>query len=141
RAAGGPPVSDPMAQFFVLRDDAALTGSDIVHPTAARDRSGAQAVNFRFTSTGKRAFQRATRDIARRGANVSLRGAALNQHFAVVLDDRVITVPSISFQQYPDGIIGSGGADIAGGLTPQSARDLATQLRYGALPLALRVLP
>ena len=70
---------------------------------------------------------------------MSLRGETLDQHFAVVLDDQVITVPSISFKQYPDGIIGSGGAVITGGFTRQTARDLAAQLRYGALPLALRV--
>ncbi|MGZ4349492.1 MAG: SecDF P1 head subdomain-containing protein, partial [Solirubrobacteraceae bacterium] len=78
-----------------------------------------------------------TRQVARRGANVSLSGATLNQHFAIVLDDQLVTVPSISFMQYPDGIA-SGGADIAG-LTGQAAQDLATQLRSGALPLALRV--
>jgi preprotein translocase subunit SecD len=40
---------------------------------------------------------------------------------------------------YPDGIIGGGGADVTSGFTPQSARDVATELRLGALPLVLRV--
>ncbi|MFL5860125.1 MAG: SecDF P1 head subdomain-containing protein [Solirubrobacteraceae bacterium] len=141
RATGGLPLSDSTAQFFVVRDDVAMTSAEVLHPTAGRDQSGAPAVDFRFTATGKQAFQRTTRDIARRGANVSRHGEILDQHFAVVLDDQVISVPSISFKQYPDGIIGSGGADIAGGLTRQTARDLATQLRYGASPVALRVVP
>ena len=42
-----------------------------------------------------------------------------------------ITVPQINYRQYPDGIIGGGGADITGGFTSQSASDLATQLRLG----------
>lgn len=130
--------SDSAAQFFVLRDDPAMSGLDIVDPVATRDQAGDPAVNFGFTAAGRRAFERTTRQVARRGAGLSLPGATLNQHFAIVLDDRLVTVPSISFMQYPDGIA-SRGADIAGGLTVQAARDLATQLRYGALPLALRV--
>ncbi|MGZ4170172.1 MAG: SecDF P1 head subdomain-containing protein [Solirubrobacteraceae bacterium] len=136
-ATGHASFSDPATQFFVLRDDPAMSGLDIVDPVATRDQAGNPAVNFGFTTAGRRAFQRTTRQVARRGANVSLSGATLNQHFAIVLDDQLVTVPSILFMQYPDGIA-SGGADIAG-LTGQAARDLATQLRSGALPLALRV--
>ena len=80
-----------------------------------------------------------TGDIAHRGANVSLGGHSFNQHFAVALDNQLITVPQIDYRQYPDGIVGGGGADVTGSLTPQSARDLATELRLGALPLAVRV--
>lgn len=77
--------------------------------------------------------------IAHRGANVSVGGAALYQHFAVALDDQLLTVPQIDFRIYPDGIIGAGGADITGGFTRRSATDLATELRDGPLPLAVRV--
>ena len=65
------------------------------------------------------------------------RQGTLNQHFAVALDNQLLTVPQIDFKQYPDGIIGGGGADITGGFTSQSASDLATQLRLGALPINL----
>ena len=82
-----------------------------------------------------------TREVARRGAHVSVGGETLNQHFAVAVDGQLLTVPQIDFRQYPDGIIGGGGADITGGFTPQSARDLATELRSGALPLSVRVVP
>jgi SecD/SecF fusion protein len=130
----------PAARFFVVRDRPALSGADIVNPSSTTDPAGGPAVTFGFTATGRRAFQRTTAQIARRGASVSHAGESLDQHFAVVLDDQLLTVPSISYQQYPDGIIGANGADITGGLTKQSARDLATQLRYGPLPLALRVI-
>jgi SecD/SecF fusion protein len=129
--------TSPAAQFFVLRDDAALI-NNITSPRQSVDASGEPAVSFGFTSQGERAFQAATRDVARRGAEDSSLGETLNQHFAIVLDGRLLTVPSIDFRQYPNGIQTTR-ADIAGGLTRQSAADLVTELRYGALPLALRV--
>jgi SecD/SecF fusion protein len=79
-----------------------------------------------------------TGQIAHRGANVSLGGSSLDQHFAVALDNQLVTVPQINYRQYPDGIIGGGGADITGGFTSQTASDLATQLRLGALPIKLK---
>ncbi len=139
-APDGVSFPSPTAQFFVLRDDAALTGGDVVGPRVSADASGQPAVSFRFTRAGERAFQAATRNVARRGTEVSRLGESLDQHFAIVLDSRLLTVPSIDFSQYPDGIR-TDRADIAGGFSRQSAADLATQLRFGALPLALRVVP
>ena len=63
---------------------------------------------------------------------------AFNQHFAIALDNMLITVPQIDFKSYPSGIPGDSGADIAGGLTAQSAENLAIQLSRGALPLKLQ---
>jgi preprotein translocase subunit SecD len=80
-----------------------------------------------------------TADIAHRGNLVSGLGQVLNQHFAVALDAQLITVPYVDFKTYPDGIPGNNGADITGGFTPASARDLATQLNLGALPVSLRL--
>jgi SecD/SecF fusion protein len=139
RSAASPPVFSPAAQFFVLRDDVVLTGAGITNPRPSIDQSGATAVTFGFTGTGRAAFQRTTKAIAHRGADVSLNGLTLDQHFAVVLDNQLLTVPSIGFHQYPDGITGATGADIVGGFSAKSAKDLATELRYGALPLDLRV--
>ena len=56
----------------------------------------------------------------------------------MALDNQLITVPQIDYRQYPDGIVGGGGADITGGFTSQTASDLATQLRLGALPIELK---
>ncbi len=85
-------------------------------------------------------FKNVTGQIARRGDLVSGLGQTLNQHFAVALDNQLITVPSIDFKQYPDGIDGTNGADITGGFTISSAQDLATQLRLGALPIKLKLI-
>jgi SecD/SecF fusion protein len=128
----------PSAEFFVLKDHVALLGNDITNPRAGTDQSGQPDVTFGFNGTGQRRFEAMTREVARRGANVSVGGATFNQHFAVALDNQLVTVPQIDFRQYPDGVIGGRGADISGGLTAQSAKDIATELRLGALPLNLK---
>ena len=131
---------DPTAQFFVLRDNVSLFGNDITNPQQSTDPSGAPDVEFGFTSHGKSAFQNVTAQIAHRGDLVSGLGQQYNQHFAVALDTQLITVPQIDYKQYPDGIPGDTGADITGGFTIQSAQDLATQLRLGALPINLKLI-
>ena len=128
----------PNAEYFVLKDNVALSGTDITNPQPSTDQSGSPDVTFGFNGTGQSAFQRVTGQIAHRGANVSLGGNTFNQHFAVALDNQLVTVPQIDFKQYPDGIVGGGGADITGGFTSQTASDLATQLRLGALPINLK---
>jgi SecD/SecF fusion protein len=130
--------TSPNAQFYVLKDNVSILGQDITNPAASTDQTGSPDVTFGFTPKGQNEFQQVTAAIAHRGANVSLGGNTLNQHFAVALDNQLVTVPSINYKQYPDGIIGGGGANITGGFTSQSAADLATQLRLGALPITLK---
>jgi SecD/SecF fusion protein len=135
------PVSDPNAQFFVLRDDITLRGSDVTNPQQSNDsQTGAPDVTFGFSGKGKNAFQNVTAQIARRGSLVSGLGQSLNQHFAVALDNQLITVPQIDYKQFPDGINGDNGADITGGFTTTTAQDLANELRLGALPIKLRLI-
>ena len=131
-------IESPAAQFYVLKDVPLLTGADITHPKAGTDPNAAQpAVTFGFTPTGAIKFKDVTRVISERGDRVSRLGETLNQHFAIALDGRILTVPYIDFKVYPDGITGANGADIDGGFTAQSARDVATILRYGPLPAVL----
>ncbi|HUE25693.1 MAG TPA: protein translocase subunit SecD [Solirubrobacteraceae bacterium] len=132
--------SNPTSQFYVLKDHVALFGNDITNPQQSTDQAGAPDVAFGFTGTGATAFQNVTAQIARRGDLVSGLGQTLNQHFAVALDTQLITVPSIDFKTYPDGIQGNNGAEITGGFTINSAQDLATQLRLGALPINLKLI-
>jgi SecD/SecF fusion protein len=129
----------PTAQYYVLKDNVALFGNDITNPQQSTDQTGSPDVTFGFSSKGANAFQRVTGVIAHRGDLVSGLGSTLHQHFAVALDNKLITVPSIDFKQYPDGIIGGGGGDVTGGFTTQSARNLAAELRYAALPVNLTV--
>jgi SecD/SecF fusion protein len=135
------PIGSPNAQFFVLKDDVALRGSDITNPQQSSDpNTGEPDVTFGFSSKGKTAFQNVTAQIARRGDLVSGLGQTLNQHFAVALDNQLITVPYIDFKTYPDGINGDNGADISGNFTISSAQDLANELRLGALPINLKLI-
>jgi SecD/SecF fusion protein len=134
------PFTSPNAQFYVLHDNVALLGNDITNPQQSTDQTGSPDVQFGFTSHGKQAFQNITSAIAHRGDLVSFGNQQLNQHFAVALDNKLITVPSIAFKTYPDGINGDNGADITGGFSIQSAQDLANQLRLGALPIKLKLI-
>ncbi|HEY5189575.1 MAG TPA: protein translocase subunit SecD, partial [Solirubrobacteraceae bacterium] len=131
---------NPVKQFYVLKDNVALQGTDITNPQQSTDSAGQPDVSFSFTGNGQNEFSTVTAAIAHRGALDSPFHQTLNQHFAVSLDNKLITVPSINFNTYPDGITGGGGADITGGFTIQTAQDLATQLRLGALPINLKLI-
>ncbi len=132
--------NDPNAQFFVLKDHVSLFGNEITNPQQSTDQTGNPDVTFGFNSKGGSAFQNVTATIAHRGDLVSGLGNTFTQHFAVALDTKLVTVPQIDFKTYPDGITGGSGADITGGFTIQSAQDLATQLRLGALPINLSLI-
>src|SRR5947209_704968 len=135
------PISSPNAQFFVLKDNVSLQGNDVNNPQQSSDpNTGQPNVTFGFSSKGKKAFQSVTQTIARRGSLVSGLGQSLQQHFAVALDNQLITVPFIAYKQYPDGINGDNGADISGSFTISSAQDLANELRLGALPINLKLI-
>ncbi|MGB1377514.1 MAG: SecDF P1 head subdomain-containing protein, partial [Miltoncostaeaceae bacterium] len=62
-------------------------------------------VTMQFTDDGAQAFQDVTRDLAQRGA---LRQEL--QSFAIVLDGRIISNPTVDYRQYPNGISGNNGA-------------------------------
>jgi len=129
---------DPTAQYYVLRDSPALAGSDITNPRLSTDPNArVPDITFGFTSGGGKAFHALTAEVARRGALVSGLGQTLNQHFAIVLDNRLLTVPYIGYMQYPDGINGDNGADLSGTFTTTAAKDIAILLRYGTLPVTL----
>ena len=135
------PIASPNAQFYVLRDNIALRGNEISNPQQSSDpNTGEPDVTFGFNSKGKSAFQNVTAAIAQRGSRDSGLGQSLNQHFAVALDNQLITVPFIDYKQYPDGINGDNGADISGSFSISSAQDLANELRLGALPIKLKLI-
>jgi hypothetical protein len=138
--SGPPSLADPTSQFYVLKDHVALFGNEITNPRQSTDAVGRTDVQFGFTPTGAKEFRTLTAQITRRGALVSGLGQMLNQHFAVALDTQLVTVPFIDFKQYPDGLPATHGADIPGGLTRASARELAIDLRLGALPVNLRLI-
>ncbi|MGO9903448.1 MAG: protein translocase subunit SecD [Solirubrobacteraceae bacterium] len=132
-----PQFGSPSTKYFVLKDDVALLGSEITNPEQSTDSTGLPDVSFGFTSAGAKAFQSVTARLAQRGSTDSIAGQSLDQHFAVALDNQLVTVPSIDYRVYPDGINGGSGAEITGSFTISSAQQLANELRLGALPIKL----
>jgi SecD/SecF fusion protein len=131
--------------WYVLNDDPALRGSDIKNPAQSVEEqgSGQPIVTFDFTSKGGKIFEKVTRKIAERGQEAKLPGVTKEetlQHFAIVLDNQIITAPSIDYTKYPEGIDASQGSEISGGFTLTSAQNLANELQSGALPLKLELI-
>jgi len=132
-------------QWFVLNDNPALSGKEVKNPRQSFNQqgSGAPIVTFDFSGKGRKVFQDVTRKIAQRGQAQQLPGtpaSAAAQHFAIVLDNQLVSVPFIDFQQNPDGIDASNGSQIEGGFTIGSAQRLANLLKTGALPLKLELI-
>ncbi|MBJ7329575.1 MAG: protein translocase subunit SecD [Solirubrobacteraceae bacterium] len=138
-------ITDPNnAQYYVLRDRVALKGTDIKNPEQQFDQgaggSGAPIVTFEFTDNGRKTWENVTRGIAQRGLENFAPGsdpASAAQHFAIALDNELVSVPFIDFQQNPDGIDGRNGSQIEGGFTIESAQELSNLLKTGALPVKL----
>jgi SecD/SecF fusion protein len=133
--------------WFALKDNPALSGTEITNPKQEFDESGAPNVAFKFTDSGRQAFQEVTRQIAQRGAASAIGPSSeelaeqTSGHFAVVLDNEIKTRPIINFAQNPDGIDGRTGAQISGGFNSVGdAQDLASFLQRGALPINLNLI-
>ena len=142
--AESPDDSKPSNRWYVLRDQPALSGNDIRNPEQTFDNgaggSGSPIVTFEFSDRGRAQWQDTTRGIAQRGQEQFIPGQdpqSAYQHFAIVLDNELISVPFIDFQQNPDGIDGRNGSQIEGGFTIDSAQRLANLLKTGALPIKL----
>lgn len=82
-------------------------------------------VTLQFDSAGAQAFTANT-------TYLSSQTPPMNQ-FAIVLDGRVISAPSVTTP------IPGGSAEISGSFNEKSAGELANVLKYGALPLAFEI--
>ncbi|MDB5710271.1 MAG: protein-export rane protein SecD [Sphingomonas bacterium] len=107
---------------ILVKRRAILTGGDLASASAGKKQEdNRDIVNFSFNTAGGRTFARITQD------NVGKR-------FAVVLDDVVISAPSINTP-----ILGGSGY-IEGSFTAETANTLAVELNSGALPINLKVI-
>jgi preprotein translocase subunit SecD len=123
--------------WFALGGRPALTDADIASAEPGVDESTRPVVTIEFTDSGKVAFGELTRGVAQRGSERAAPGEdpiEAAQHFAIVLDDRIVSTPFIDFRESPDGIHGADGAMIEAGLTPETARRMAAILSSGPLP-------
>ncbi len=134
-------------QWYVLRDDITLEGKEIKDPEQRFDdqAGGVPIVSFNFTDKGRKIWRDTTKTIAERGQlSVGVLGGADEeaafQHFAIALDNELISTPSISFVEYPEGFDPRNGSQISGGFTIDTAQELANLLKTGALPLKLELI-
>ncbi len=104
----------------VVRRRVLVDGANLVRASVGYDQNNSPAVDFRFDGAGARRFGAATTQ------NVGKR-------FAIILDEEVISAPSINEP------ITTGSGQITGGFTAESASDLVALLRGGALPAPLNV--
>ncbi len=133
---------DPSYDFYyVLRDDPAISGKDISNPLEQLDSTSNQpVVSFGFRGSAAQTFQHVTAVLAHRGSQNTIPPNNNFQHFAVTLDQRLITIPYIDFNQYSNGIDASQGSQISGSFTIGTAQQLANLLSSGALPINLAVI-
>ncbi|MEM7491709.1 MAG: protein translocase subunit SecD, partial [Pseudomonadota bacterium] len=115
-----PDLEDPSI-YYVLERAPVVTGDDLVDSQPGFDQNGRPAVTFRFNPTGARAFGQYT-------------SANIGAPFAIVLDDEVVTAPTIQ------SAITGGSGQITGNFTVEEANRLSILLRAGALPAELTFL-
>ena len=113
-APAGPAITD---QVFAT----VLTGAHLKAAAVQRDeQTGQFLIAFELSDEGGRIFDDYT-------------GRNINKILSIVLDKEIISSPVIQ-SRIPDGR-----GVIQGDFTPEEAQNLVVQLRYGALPVPLRV--
>jgi preprotein translocase subunit SecD len=106
---------------YVLAETPVVQGDDLVDSQPGFDQqTNEPIISFRFNQSGARKFGAFTKE-------------HVNEPFAIVLDDKVISAPVIR-----EPILGGTG-QISGNFTVESANNLAIQLRSGALPAKLTI--
>ena len=106
---------------YIIEETPVVGGEDLTDAQPAFDQNGQPAVNFRFNPSGGRAFGDYT-------------GENIGKPFAIVLDDQVISAPTIQAH------ITGGSGIITGNFTIEESTQLAVLLRAGALPAKMTFL-
>ncbi|MEM6565143.1 MAG: protein translocase subunit SecD [Pseudomonadota bacterium] len=115
-----PSIDEPGA-FYVVESAPVVTGEELVDAQPSFDQNGQPAVNFRFNTSGARKFGDYTAE-------------NIGSPFAIVLDDEVVSAPTIQSH------IPGGSGIITGQFTVEESTNLAVLLRAGALPASLEFL-
>lgn len=120
-ATGTPEITATPATEAPIIYHTAMTGAALKTVTVVRDTTtGAYEISFVLKTDSAQLFSDYT-------------GSHTNQYLAIVLDKEVISVPVIKNQ------ISDGQGVIQGNFTNDSANALAIQLRYGSLPVPLKI--
>ena len=114
----------------LLLSSALIEGTQLKKAEAGIPQNQVQwVVNLTFDSTARRTFADVTRQIANQTSPLT----GQQKQFAIVLDGKVISAPTVN------GVIPNGQAEISGNFSQKSAQTLANSLKYGALPLRFTV--
>ncbi|MFG1883045.1 protein translocase subunit SecD [Micromonospora sp. NPDC049102] len=132
-------ISDPKQQVVscedgaskYLLDQAKVEGTDVDDADAVLDQSNSWVVSLDFTGDGQGKWTALTRE-SFNNEGQACDATALGQdgkcRVAVVLDNEIVSSPEIQ------GVL-TGNSQITGQFTQKDASTLASQLRYGALPV------
>lgn len=112
------PSLDESGVYYIVESAPVVTGEELVDAQPAFDQNGQPAVNFRFNTSGARKFGDYTAE-------------NIGSPFAIVLDDEVVSAPTIQSH------IPGGSGIITGRFTVEESTNLAVLLRAGALPAEL----
>ncbi|MGD8377781.1 MAG: protein translocase subunit SecD [Acidobacteriota bacterium] len=107
--------------YWPLQKISVVTGNDLEDAQRSGDQFGQPAVSFRLRPAAAQRFTRLT-------------GANRGKQLAILLDEKLISAPTISTEIPPTGGI------ITGNFTIQEAEDLAFKLRSGALRAGVDIL-
>ena len=107
--------------YYIISQEAVVGGEELTDAQPSFDQNGRPAVSFRFNPTGARLFGDYT-------------AAHIGEPFAIVLDDEVISAPTIQSH------IAGGSGIITGSFTVEESTNLAVLLRAGALPAKMTFL-
>lgn len=125
--------------YYVFHNEPALQGGDVTEASTTIQTGSLggreRVVTLQFTEDGRQKFADVTRQLAQDGA---LRNEL--QAFAIILDGRIVSRPTIDFEALPTGIDGRNGAIIEGDFSQGEAETLAKQINSGALPIQLDVI-
>lgn len=115
------PAADEEGVYYIVEETPVVGGDELTDAQPSFDQNGQPAVNFRFNPTGARAFGDYTAE-------------NIGEPFAIVLDDEVISAPTIQSH------IAGGSGIITGNFTLEESTNLAVLLRAGALPAKMTFL-
>ena len=129
--AGEPLIAcDPTGTAKYLLGPVELDGSSISDATSGMNtQNGQWVVNIVFDEQGTKTFG----EVSQRLYAFTQAGKSPQNQFAFVLDGAVISAPSMN------GVILDGKPQISGSFNQESAKTLADQLKYGALPLSFGI--
>ncbi|MCA3701109.1 MAG: protein translocase subunit SecD [Brevundimonas sp.] len=113
-------MQDEAGTPYLVKRRILVSGENLTRASVGADQSGRPAIDFRFDGQGARRFGEAT-------------AQNIGRPFAIILDGRVISAPTIQ------GAITGGTGQITGSFSIESAGELVNLLNGGALPAPLTV--